>query len=405
MGKLPRVKAGDPITIDAHNLPAEALERFANLSVAEGSYLTLWDGPDGKHLGFHPPVETLALLSGSTSPYSWVEVDEAAGGTFATRGVGDSGTSDAYEINGKSGLGGKVVSLTWTAVGDWRFQWVGYQTYIPCGGTTRICISATTTGCPAMPPSGASVVVKDNTGTTVGTCTTDATGACCVTVANSGPYTVTVTAPGATPVTVSVTAVCNVDNNVSVSFPSNSLGTVCFGFTHCGYANGGDSIAISKAGVLVATVVTDGSGSACAVLGVGSYTAVLTTPNGATKNLSFTVSACTTTNVSAGFSVTQVCFGFRTDPPAPCTATITVKNSDTGVTVGTGSLTTAFDGFIYYGVGCVTISELVSGVTFGFTWDYAFTNFSGSGGPATLLACYTSGSPVFADFRGAGAPC
>src|SRR3954469_25731709 len=105
MASLNRVKPGDPITADDFNAIAERLERFANLSVACG-HLRLWDGPDGKHIALHIPTETLALLSGSTSPYSFQEVDEDASGAFAVRGVGDSGTDCVYEVNSKAGLGG-----------------------------------------------------------------------------------------------------------------------------------------------------------------------------------------------------------------------------------------------------------------------------------------------------------
>src|SRR6478735_5477865 len=102
MANMKRVKPGDPITADDFNAIAERLERFANLSVA-GGRLQLWDGPDGKHIALHVPTETLALLSGPASPYSFQELDEDASGAFAVRAVGDSCTDCVYEVNSKAG--------------------------------------------------------------------------------------------------------------------------------------------------------------------------------------------------------------------------------------------------------------------------------------------------------------
>lgn len=123
--RIPHVKAGDPITADLFNEVSERLERFANLSTSN-PYIRLWDGPYGKSIALALPQQTWALLSGSSSPYSFTEVRDGPGGTWVSMPNGDSGTSNVYEINGKSGLAGKVVPITWTAAGDWRFQWVGY---------------------------------------------------------------------------------------------------------------------------------------------------------------------------------------------------------------------------------------------------------------------------------------
>lgn len=124
MSYIKPVKAGDLITVGLLNRIVDQIERFA--SIRSGSpYLLLDDSPHGKLIELALPVPTWALLSGSSSPYSFTEVRDGPGGTWVSMPNGDSGTANVYEVNGKSGLAGKVVPITWTAAGDWRFQWVG----------------------------------------------------------------------------------------------------------------------------------------------------------------------------------------------------------------------------------------------------------------------------------------
>ncbi len=65
-----------------------------------------------------------ALLSGSTSPYSFAEQDATAGGGWAATPGGRTGTNTAYELNAKASLGGKVVWLEPGYPDDYRFQYV-----------------------------------------------------------------------------------------------------------------------------------------------------------------------------------------------------------------------------------------------------------------------------------------
>lgn len=161
MANFRRVQPGDPLTADAFNAIAEQLERFANLSVADGGPLRLWSGPTGKALALAIPRDTLARLSGSSSPYSWTEVSDASGGTYTEQSNANSGTSNAYEVNGVSGLDGQLAWLTWSAARDWRFQWVGHGASPPCEGG-RICVTVDSDGCsPSMPVFGAAVTVTD----------------------------------------------------------------------------------------------------------------------------------------------------------------------------------------------------------------------------------------------------
>jgi hypothetical protein len=284
-------------------------------------------------------------------------------------GGGGTGAAGTFDV-----IGGAVVNLNLTAAGT------GYT-------------SAPTLSFPgAGAGSGA-----------IGTASMGAT--CCVSVPSSGTYTVSASIPGATAISTTVHARCNVDNAVSLAFSTNALGTACINFNHCGTANGGDSIAISKAGSAVATATTDGTGSVCLRLGTGSYTYVLTTPLGSTKSGSFSVTACTTTNVSAGGSVSTFCLRARTDAPSGCTASITLKNQDTGATLGSGSLTTTTVSVgLIQGDLCFSIPEFIQGTITFFTIVVAFTKWSSTVTNQAAL-CYPSTSPLFADFRGFGAPC
>lgn len=214
MANFRRVEEGDPICDSDYNAIAERLERFANLSVS-GGHLRLWEFPDGKHLALHVPVETLALLSGSSSPYSFVEVDESTSGAFATRGVGDSGTANAYEINSVAGLGGKVVSLVWTEAGDWRFQYVRvacnwtFVVHNPGGGAV----------------SGAVVTISQGGGPTLATCTTSGAGSCTFSIP-ADTYDVVVTPPsgsGYATYTATIAHTCAQTTTVTFSVDSDHL--------------------------------------------------------------------------------------------------------------------------------------------------------------------------------------
>ncbi|WP_406699222.1 hypothetical protein V5E97_10130 [Singulisphaera sp. Ch08] len=476
MAKLPHVKPGDPIEADLFNAIAEKLEQFANLAVT-GRYLRLWSSPTGKCLALAFPQPTWAMLSGSSSPYSFQEVRDAAGGTWEVMVNGDSGTANVYELNDKPGLAGKVVPITWTAAGDWRFQWVGLGTSTCESG--RICVTIDSDGCsPAAPVYGATVTINDSADppNTVGTCLTTGTltdlslsnpgsgytngteyplgisgdgsgaagtfdviggqitnllltdggsgytsatltfpgagpgtdaaasatvkGQCCIEIPSAGTYQVTVQVPGATDRTATVNAVCNQDNHVSVTFPSASLGTVCFTFLRCtssGTVPVPDAT-VSTTGTGVATGTGDANGLLCLRVGHGSYTATVTYPSGATRTLDFDVIACSTTNVTVT-SITSVCFVARTNAPG-CTGNITVTNDDDGMILGTGSITTSFDGLYYTGQTCITINEIFIGnfPTFGYDIDWPKMSYHA----IAFVACYSMSIPLNADSSGDG---
>lgn len=78
--------------------------------------------PEPRTLALSLPEGFWAELSGASSPYSWAEKQGDTGGTWAA-GV-RSGATNAYEVNGVGGLGGKTVWLGPGWPGDYRFQWV-----------------------------------------------------------------------------------------------------------------------------------------------------------------------------------------------------------------------------------------------------------------------------------------
>jgi hypothetical protein len=347
--------------------------------------------------------------AGTTKICATITADGCAGGVAygALITVKDAGGTTV----GTCTVTGQVVSLTRTSGGSGYTNGTGYSigfaggagtgaagTFDVVGGVVvNLVLTANGSGYTSAP-----TLSFPGAGAGTGAAGTAAVQArCCVDITLAGTYTVTANIPGATTVTTTVPALCSVTTNVSLSFPANSLGTVCFTLTHCDGGNGGDTVSITGAGTT--SGVTNSSGQLCMRLGVGSYNYTLTTPGGTSKSGSFVVNPCTTTNVNAGTAITQVCISARTDAPAGCTATLTVKNQGTGAVLGTGSLTTSFTGGIFFGQGCVSITEVISTNLTGFNITWAFTNFSSSSN--ATAQCYPSGFPFFANFSGFGAPC
>lgn len=117
--KLPRVKEGDDITPDLFNKLFEAAER-CNLSVGQGSSLSLLSGPEGYALAdaLSQPIwiKTTGAISGGTYPFT--EQFPAAGGTWTAGSLTDT----AYEANGNTSVPTNTYARAWRTVqGDWRF--------------------------------------------------------------------------------------------------------------------------------------------------------------------------------------------------------------------------------------------------------------------------------------------
>lgn len=187
MGELRHVRPGEPITAEFFNALAEALERAANLTVADGSGLVLHRSPGGMSLAVAVQTEIWARLSGTTSPYSFTQVREDTGGTWTTPASGYTGTSNAYEINSRAGLDGKIARLWRTPAGDWRFD----AECLTCGCSWVI----TVVGCTGGGISGATVTVTRG-GSTIGTGTTDGSGQVTLShISSATGFTIAVTPP------------------------------------------------------------------------------------------------------------------------------------------------------------------------------------------------------------------
>jgi hypothetical protein len=118
--KLPRVREGEPITADLFNRLFEVAEK-CGLGVAQGSGLSLIDGPDGYVLGASVPVfrwgKTTGALSGGTYPIT--EQFPAASGTWTAGSL----SVTAYEDNGNTSVATNTYVKFWRSVqGDWRFS-------------------------------------------------------------------------------------------------------------------------------------------------------------------------------------------------------------------------------------------------------------------------------------------
>lgn len=116
---LPKWRSGVELDSASLNELARGLELANTWKVAPGTGLVLRETGHGVRLHREAVKPIWGKLSGSTSPYTYVEQLDDGTGTWAngTR----SGT--AYEVNSTASLGGKVVRLHPDRVGAWRFQW------------------------------------------------------------------------------------------------------------------------------------------------------------------------------------------------------------------------------------------------------------------------------------------
>lgn len=92
--------------------------------------------------------------------------------------------------------------------------------------TTKICMTVTD-ACTGAAISGASVTVKDSGGATVGTCTTNGSGVCCVGVTKKDTYSAVVSATGYTTKTVTTLTISTCGTTVSRGVPLVATGLTC----------------------------------------------------------------------------------------------------------------------------------------------------------------------------------
>jgi hypothetical protein len=251
------------------------------------------------------------------------------------------------------------------------------QVAVPCGcgcnpSTTKICI-AVVDHCTASPISGAVVTVKDSHGTTVGTCTTNGSGQCCVGVTKTGPYTTSISASGyCTRAGTAIIFACGGTSSVSNSlFPTTITALFGAGLCCSGLGESGVGCYPSEAyPVTVSVMQTAG----------GTFTGSCTITSSAGCSLSLPAPCPgTADNV---FSVAFSSPGFIT-----VTNTITLPNSTSGWQCSTGSsalLVTPSSNWCFPGNDCIGV--IPGSITVTFSHD-----ITGCGtGPFTLSLYGTS---------------
>lgn len=285
---------GDPLSADALNAWAE---HVSGSRMRPGGGLQSAHGASGSMMRLAPSRRPImALLSGSSSPYSWTQKLCTAAGTLATGPL--SGTN-AHETNATASLGGNVVRLFPDGMGGWWF--------------TSKCCTASCTGnltvnvkCGGVNVVSASVTITQ--GATSYTGSTNASGNVTFTPGISGTWDITVTKSGITTYNSTFSWSCTTTTlNVVMSSSSNVVSGNVKG---CNSANlSGVAITLKQGATTLGTATTDASGNysitytwssgSVTVEGVKSrfnnYTSSSFTPSGCnlTTGHSFTMSPAT----------------------------------------------------------------------------------------------------------------
>ena len=209
-----------------------------------------------------------AVLSGSSSPYSWTEEIGGSAGTWSAYVA--SGTSNAYEVNGTGSLDGKKVLLYpgYDASGadDWRFQYIG---------TTTNCSSGSITvhvNCNSVAIVGATVAITGPGGySSSGTTNSFGSYTGYLTGYPPGVYTVVVSKTNYTTQTTTLTASCTA-NSVTVNLPG-AVTTVSGNIQGCQTGIAGVTVTILQGMTSLGSTTTDSSGNyTLSVSGTGPLT-------------------------------------------------------------------------------------------------------------------------------------
>lgn len=115
MNSLPDWKPGDELTADGLNAPRVAIRAESLASTGPASVRRTTGRTDVSRVRALPII---GLLSGASSPYSFTQQVDTAGGTWATGPL----TGTAYEVNGVAGLASTRHRLYPDRFGAWRFQ-------------------------------------------------------------------------------------------------------------------------------------------------------------------------------------------------------------------------------------------------------------------------------------------
>lgn len=215
-----------------------------------------------------------------------------------------------------------------------------------CSGSCgQICVTVKNSAGTLI--SGGTITVKDGGGTTIGTCTTNGSGVCCVAIPSAATYTVTFTKTSYTSVTVSVVATCTT-NNVTICTGTQVTFSVSLS---CGVSSIGTSVSITGVG----SGTVDGTGTWISpVPSPGTYSYTISRTGYATQTGTFTVLVnCGSATVSTTLvpDSTHNCCAGCSDKIIPTVLYLTDEN-------GTWTLTSSLSGGsscgIFTGIGSVT---------------------------------------------------
>lgn len=249
--KQPRWAAGDEFTREQANDRSRAIERINNLAVDSASGLELQRAGSGLILRDQSGDDPfLAQLSGASSPYSWTKYVETAAGTLTATSI--TGTSNAYEMNGRTGLSGKYARLYPDAFGGFRFTAKNCCTP-SCTGTLTVNVK-----CGGVNVVSATVTITQ--GATSYSGSTNASGNVTFTPGISGTWDITVSKSGLTTYTSTFSWSCTTATvNVAMSSPSNVLSGNVKGCNTTGLS--GVSITLKQGATTLGTATSDASGN------------------------------------------------------------------------------------------------------------------------------------------------
>jgi hypothetical protein len=160
-----------------------------------------------------------------------------------------------------------------------------------CAGATACFLCVTVTTCASVPISGALVTVK-HSGTTVNTCTTDASGQCCIDIeaVGSGSYDIAVTKAGYAISAATVSCTCPGTTNATVFLALVSASTILsVSVAGCSEAQQGATVSLTGAAGS-ASGTTDSAGWAYFGLPAGTYTWTVSQSRFTTQTGSITLS-------------------------------------------------------------------------------------------------------------------
>lgn len=199
----------------------------------------------------------------------------------------------------------------------------------------QICLTVNNCCSPFGPISGAGVsVTRHSTGAAIGSCTTNSSGQCCVTVPGNDSYDIAVSKGGSAPHTilnvyVGCAATVNQTSCVYIPGPINA----CYVFTVLGCSGGGglDGANVNVTGPKGGGGVTDSSGQYTFCTDTpGTYSYTISKTRFITQTGSFAISgtACSTPGGGNTFSLLPdtgyiCCSGSTCKDPGPLTLTAT----------------------------------------------------------------------------------